>query len=246
MGHASRCRGGFVDGCFRPEAVVHRGTTQLSQNRSSFNLSSPFADVYRMDQTCSPFHFPYSEMTDIWPNPTLPGVMLRRWRQLHRVKQSHAAELFSVTQSTISRWESGALALDPLAHRTLEKLLAARLSTAADQALGRMVRESSRPVHLICDLTHRLLACSPSRAAQFATPVSELLGRSLWRFATPNILSKEVDLDKSGWREAFAPPALEFLTGNNDSPIVPISQSLCRWTRIPLSDGTTARLVESL
>lgn len=185
-------------------------------------------------------------MSDIWPNPTLPGVMLRRWRQLHRVKQSHAAELFSVTQSTISRWESGALALDPLAHIKLEKLLAARLSTAADQALGRMVRESSRPVHLICDLTHRLLACSPSRAAQFATPVSELLGRSLWRFATPNILSKEVDLDKSGWREAFAPPAVEFLTGNNDSPIVPISQSLCRWTRIPLSNGTTARLVESL
>lgn len=199
-----------------------------------------------MDQTCHPSTYLYFDMSDTLPNPALPGVMLRRWRLLHRVKQSHAAELFSVTQSTISRWESGVLELDALAQKKLEQLLAARLTTAADQALGRMVRESSRPVHLICDLTHRLLACSPSRAAQFANPIVELLGRSLWRFATPEIISKEAALDELGWREAFAPPALEFLTGDNHSPIVPISQSLCRWTRIPLSDGTAARLVESL
>lgn len=185
-------------------------------------------------------------MSDSQLNPALPGVMLRRWRLLHRVKQAHAAELFGVTQSTVSRWESGVLALDPLAHAKLEKLLAARLNTAADQALARMVRESSRPVHLMCDLTHRLLACSSSRAAQFTRPLSELIGCSLWRFATPTIMSMEFSLDTVGWREAIAPPALEFHTGNNDSLIVPISQSVCRWTRIPLSGGTAARLVESL
>ncbi|UWF51530.1 helix-turn-helix domain-containing protein [Pseudomonas sp. N3-W] len=185
-------------------------------------------------------------MSEMLLNPELPGVMLRRWRQLHRVKQSHAAELFSVTQSTISRWESGLLELDTLAYKKLEKLLNARLDAAADQALARLVRESSRPVHLICDLTHRLLASSPSRAAQFASPINELLGRSLWRFATPEIIGKEFALNESGWREVFAPPALEFRTGNNDSLLVPISQSLCRWTRIPLSDGTAARLVETL
>ena len=69
--------------------------------------------------------------------PALPGIALRRWRLLHRVKQSHAAQMFSVTQSTISRWESGVLALDPAAHLQLEQLLAARLDTAADQALAR-------------------------------------------------------------------------------------------------------------
>ncbi len=180
------------------------------------------------------------------PKPVLPGLMLRRWRQLHRVKQSCAAELFRVTQSTISRWENGVLELDPLSQQKLEQLLAARLTSDADQALARMVRESKRPVHLICDLTHRLFACSSARESQFARPVSELLGQSLWRFATPSILTKESDLDKLGWREGFAPPALEFLTGNNDSLIVPICQSLCRWTRISLSDGTAARLVESL
>ncbi|MEX5341455.1 helix-turn-helix domain-containing protein [Pseudomonas sp. I2] len=185
-------------------------------------------------------------MPDLSLKPALPGIALRRWRLLHRVKQSHAAALFNVTQSTISRWESGVQAMDPLAHEKLERLLAARLDAAADQALARLVRESSRPVHLICDLTHRLLACSPSRAAQFASPLNDLLGRSLWRFATPEIVSKEFALDESGWREALAPPALEFTTGNNDSSLVPISQSLCRWTRIPLSDGTAARLVETL
>ncbi len=187
-----------------------------------------------------------SDMPDMLLKPALPGVALRRWRLLHRVKQSHAAELFKVTQSTISRWESGVLAIDPIAHEKLEQLLAARLDAAADQALARLVKESSRPVHLICDLTHRLLACSPARAAQFASPISDLLGHSLWRFATPEIIGKEYALNKSGWREAFAPPALEFGTGNNDSSLIPIRESMCRWTRIPLSDGTAARLVETL
>lgn len=185
-------------------------------------------------------------MPDMLLKPALPGVALRRWRLLHRVKQNHAAELFNVTQSTISRWESGVQAIDPAAHKRLEQLLAARLDAAADQVLARLVRESPRPIHLICDLTHRLLACSSARAAEFTLPVSELLGRSLWRFATPEIIGKELALDESGWRETCAPAALEFTTGNNHSALVPISQSRCRWTRIPLSDGTAARLVETL
>ncbi|WP_445178101.1 transcriptional regulator [Pseudomonas sp. McL0111] len=185
-------------------------------------------------------------MSDLLLQPVLSGIALRRWRLLHRVKQSHAAELFNVTQSTISRWESGVLAMDVAAHRQLEQLLAARLDGAADQALARLVRESLRPVHLVCDLTHRLLACSPARAAQFTGPLSELLGESLWRFATPQILDMELALDGVGWRELQAPPALEFITGSNDSSLVPIHSSRCRWTRIALSDGSAARLVETL
>ena len=185
-------------------------------------------------------------MADPLLKPALPGIALRRWRLLHRVKQSHAGEMFNVTQSTISRWESGVQAIDPVAYRQLEQLLAARLDTAADQALARLVSESTRPVHLVCDLTHRLLACSAARAAQFASPLSQLLGRSLWRFATAEIARNERALDTLGWRELQVAPALEFVTGSNDSDLVPIRQSLCRWTRIPLSDGTFARLVETL
>jgi len=33
------------------------------------------------------------------------GPILKHWRVLNRVKQLHAAQMFGVCQSTISRWE---------------------------------------------------------------------------------------------------------------------------------------------
>ena len=92
------------------------------------------------------------------------GPMLKQWRMLNRVKQSHAAQMSGVCQSTISRWESGIQDADPEQRAGIEALLNARLSSAADHALARLVSGSSQPVHLVCDLTHRLLACSASRA----------------------------------------------------------------------------------
>ncbi|OUM04034.1 helix-turn-helix transcriptional regulator [Variovorax sp. JS1663] len=178
--------------------------------------------------------------------PLSLGAALHRWRRLHRIKQSHAAELFGVAQSTISRWEAGRMAMEPAERRRVEQLLAARLDTAADRALARLVAESPRGMHLVCDLTHRLLACSPSRAAEFGIPLAQLLGRSLWRYATPEIVGMESTLETIGWREQLAPPALEFGSGGNDSAEVPIYPSTCRWTRLTLADGTAARLVETL
>lgn len=180
------------------------------------------------------------------PKPAQLGLALRRWRLLHRVKQAHAAELFNVAQSTISRWESGQQHIEPAEQAQLEALLGARLSSAADQALARLVNHSPSAMHLICDLSHRLLACSPGRAAQFGVPIETLLGTSLWRFGTEQILRQEARLDDLGWRDQLAPPALEFDSGDNRSRIVPIQHSLCRWTRLTLSDGTGARLVETL
>ncbi|MHA6194518.1 helix-turn-helix domain-containing protein [Pseudomonas wadenswilerensis] len=121
------------------------------------------------------------------------GPLLRRWRLLHRVKQRHAAELFKVSQPTISRWESGTQDPEPEQRERIEALLRARLDSAADQALARLVNGSTQPVHLVCDLSHRLLACSASRAAdaEFSLPLGELLGRSLWPFVTEAIASQE-------------------------------------------------------
>lgn len=62
-------------------------------------------------------------------------------------------------------------------------------------------------MHLVCDVTHRLLACSTHRAAEFGAPLSTLLGRSLWRYATPEIAGKEAMLEDIGWRDALAPAA---------------------------------------
>ncbi|MFR0692828.1 helix-turn-helix domain-containing protein [Enterobacterales bacterium AE_CKDN230030158-1A_HGKHYDSX7] len=185
-------------------------------------------------------------MPDTRPRPVQIGSALRRWRQLHRIKQTHAAELFRVAQSTISRWESGAQDMEPEQRRQLETLLAARLSASADQALARLVGDSPRAMHLVCDLTHRLLACSASRAAEFSLPLTDLMGRSLWRYASEEIVRREAALDPLGWRDSLAPPALEFDSGANRSRIVPIRPGRCRWTRLQLSDGSAVRLVETL
>ncbi len=188
----------------------------------------------------------HSTMTSAQLHKTPLGPLFRRWRLLHRIKQDHAAELFGVSQSTISRWEAGTQEAEPEQRARIEALLRARLDNAADHALARLVSGSSQPIHLVCDLTHRLLACSAPRAAEFGVALGDLLGRSLWPFVTEAIATQEARLDTLGWREGIAAPALEFATGTNASLLVPIRQSQCRWTRLTLSDGSTARLVETL
>jgi transcriptional regulator with XRE-family HTH domain len=172
------------------------------------------------------------------------GRSLRVWRALRRMKQDHAATLLGVSQATVSRWEAGRL-VPTLAERgALRALMAARLDGAADHALGRLVRNSSREAHLVCDLTHRLLAASPARERCWKVSATELLGRSMWRFHTEAIAQAEAALPAMGWY-GEAPPEVEVLTGANDSPEVPIRHGRCRWTRLRLSDGGYARLVET-
>src|SRR5262249_22964806 len=112
--------------------------------------------------------------------------------------------------------EAGLQDAEPEQRARIEALLAARLDAAADVALARLVMHSTQPVHLVCDLTHRLLACSNSRAAEFGRPVVELIGCSLWPFATETIACVEAGLDEIGWREHVVAPSVEFDTGSND------------------------------
>lgn len=183
---------------------------------------------------------------EVTPRTMAIGPALRHWRALHRVKQAHAAELFGVAQSTISRWEAGTQAMEPAEHAKVAAVVAARLDAAADRVLARLVSESPRRVHLVCDLTHRLLALSASRAAGFGCPPETLIGRSLWRFASDPLRAMEARLPELGWHDGPGPAPIEFQTGANRSTVVPVRHSLCRWTRILLSDGTAARIVETL
>jgi transcriptional regulator with XRE-family HTH domain len=170
------------------------------------------------------------------------GRALSRWRRLRGVKQSHAAELFGVTQATLSRWERGYHQPPDWAARKLTNLLAAPLDSAADAGLRRLVQSSALPVHLICDLTHCLLAASPSRFAEWTADAAALRGTSLWRFATGEIQQAESRLGELGWYDEGA-TELRFWTGANHDPLVPIEPSLLVWERLTLSDGTLARLV---
>jgi hypothetical protein len=165
---------------------------------------------------------------------------------LHRVKQAHAAELLGVQQSTISRWENAALGFERVEGRKVEALVAARLTSAGDSVLRQLIEESARAVHLVCDVSHRLLACSPCRAASFGVRHQDLHGQSLWRYSTEALVVQESRLEDLGWYDAKAPAPVEFETGNNGSSVVPIRPGICRWTRMALSDGTSVRLVETL
>jgi DNA-binding transcriptional regulator YiaG len=171
------------------------------------------------------------------------GASLRRWRALNRVKQSALASEMGVSQTTISRWEAGAQAPAPREEYQLMRLLAARPTSAADSALLDLVRHAPQPVHLICDLTHRLFAASPARVSDWRVGVEELAGRSLWRFASPGIARGEAALDALGWYEPFA-PAVIVDTEHADFDELTIAAGRLRYTRMPLSDGTFARLVQ--
>lgn len=173
------------------------------------------------------------------------GRTLRRWRRLRGIKQSHAAELLGVTQATISRWERDQHRPNEVEARRLAALLQARLNPAGDRALRRLVESSALSVHLICDLTHRLLAASPSRFAEWHAGPEDLRGVSLWRFATDEIRAAETRLAAVGWYED-GPASVTFWTGANHSAIVTIEPGQLLWERLQLSDGTLARLVTSI
>jgi transcriptional regulator with XRE-family HTH domain len=173
------------------------------------------------------------------------GRSLRTWRLLRRIKQHHLGELLGVSQTTVSRWENGQQVPTPVEQSAVRTLMQARLDSAADRELGHLVTSSAKPVHLICDLTHKLLALSPARERYCSVPGQDLMGTSLWRYASPEIAAAEAMLPTLGWFEPAA-PAIEFHTGRNDSTVIHIHDSRLKWVRFQLSDGSFARLVETV
>lgn len=173
--------------------------------------------------------------------PTLP---LRRLRRLAGMKQAHLAERMGVAQSTVSRWESGELPPTAEQTRTLQAIFATPPDPAQDAALKRLIETSTSPVHLICDRTHRLLAASPVRAADWRVDLSDYLGRSLLIYASTEILAAEARLDDLGWNDGDV-SSLAFDTGANGDPDLPIRPGPMLWERLRLSDGSAGRLVTS-
>jgi transcriptional regulator with XRE-family HTH domain len=176
-------------------------------------------------------------------HPAVPARALKAWRTVRRLKQGHVAELLGVAQSTVSRWEAGRATPDSDEARGLVTLMATPLDGAAEHALGRLVRGAGTPVHLVCDLTHRLLAASPARTRDWRRPASDLLGRSLWRYASTEIVEAEAALEANGWFDD-GPQAMTVVTGANDSDEVPIRPCRFLWSRLQLADGTFVRVVE--
>lgn len=173
------------------------------------------------------------------------GRVLRRLRVLRGMKQGHLAELLGVTQATVSRWERGELPMAPDRIAAAERLLTAPPVASHDAALRRLVETSTLKLHLICDHTHRLLAASPARRAEWRGDLSDFLGRSLLVYASPAILAAEDGLDALGWHEGQC-ASLTIDTGDNGDALLPIRPSRALWERLLLADGSPARLVTTL
>jgi len=173
------------------------------------------------------------------------GRALLRFRRLNSIKQGHLAELLSVSQGTVSRWEGGTHVPDNHNRDRIAALIAAHANNDGDAALKRLITTSTLPVHLVCDATHNLLAASVSRAAAFVGGAAAYVGTSLWRYASPEIFEAEARLAEGGW---FERPyqALSFATGDNGSENVPVRPSIVRWETIPLADGRVGRLTTTV
>jgi transcriptional regulator with XRE-family HTH domain len=178
-------------------------------------------------------------------DPCSLALTLRLVRRHRGIKQAHAAELLKVTQPTVSRIERGELIPAGALRRRLLDLVSARIHPARDAALRRLVEGSANPVHLVCDLTHRLLAASAPRECEWRRTAGELRGRPLWRYASEAIRTAEARLPDLGWGERDGAHALTFVTGANGLDELPIVPGLQVWERILLSDGAPARLVTS-
>lgn len=153
------------------------------------------------------------------------------------------AEMLGVAQSTVSRIERSELVPAGRLHRRVLDVVSARLDPARDAALRRLVEGAALPVHLICDVSHRLLAASRTREREWRRSVADLAGVSLWPFASDEIQAAEAMLPTIGWGERDGAHALEFVTGANASPGLHIAPGVLAWERILLSDGSPARLV---
>lgn len=177
--------------------------------------------------------------------PSIPSLMraVRRTRLLRGMKQSHLAELLSVGQASISKWESGRHCPAPEFLDALARFVAYPPENPSDAILKRLVEHSTRQIHLVCDATHRLFAASQPRRSRWR--LHENSGVPMWPYATPEIRAAEGMLASIGWSER-PDSAVVFKTGASSHPVVSIDRGIVLWERLPLAEHGWARLVTTL
>ncbi|MEM1004090.1 MAG: helix-turn-helix transcriptional regulator [Pseudomonadota bacterium] len=169
------------------------------------------------------------------------GRRLKRLRRSVGIKQSSLADTMQVDQATVSRWESGAQV--PSLAMQQAVLSALGPARADDSALRRLVMTSTDCVHLVDEGSHTCLAYSASRARDWKTSQSALLGVSLWQFATDEIRQAETELLDEGWWDQQMPSPKVFLTSEAVHNRIRINAGEILWQRLYLADGTPVRLV---
>ena len=172
------------------------------------------------------------------------GPRLRRQRRALGIKQTELAQDLGLDQTTISRWEAGHIVPDKdIQLRTFSLLSRGRRDNGA---LRRLIETSATPVHLVDETSHICLAYSKSRAKDWQTSQRQMLGVSLWQFATDEIRQAEGELADSDWWSAHTPAPKRFCTSAAYYPNgIHISAGGILWERLYLADGTPVRLVNA-
>ncbi len=169
---------------------------------------------------------------------------LKRQRIAVGMKQDALAHLLGLNQATVSRWENGSQVPDGALQQKALKYVAA--GKTDDAALKRLVETSSQAVHLVDDADHSCLAYSKRRARDWGASDRQMLGVSLWRFATEEIRQAEEALAAHGWWDEALPAPRRVFTSEAVYPELRISPGGMLWERICLADGTPARLVTGI
>lgn len=176
---------------------------------------------------------------------TLPafGTRLKRLRRARSVKQFALADILSVEQSTVSRWEAGTHIPDEgLQHKALQALLQ---TSSDDSALRRLVETSQTATHLIDDASHICLAFSPSRGKEWRYDPAVLQGRQLWGYASDEIRAAETAMADNGWWDQHLPSPVVLTTSAKSHPEMAIKAGELIYERLYLADGTPVRLCTS-
>lgn len=174
------------------------------------------------------------------------GHRLRHWRRMKEIKQDHLAELLGVTQASVSRWERGQQIPAPHILRLLQSMMREdRKRSRLDHSLKRLVRDSTASVHIVEDQSHRLLSSSQTRLMEWQRDASDLMGLSLWRFATEEIAAAEAALEDLGWWANEIDCVAFPVKGRNGPPMRVWPQHVL-WEKIRLEDGSILRLTTSI
>ena len=184
---------------------------------------------------------PITKQTSIPEDMARFGLALRQWRRTAEIKQQRLADILGVTQATVSRWEKGMQHPAPFQHQLLQDMMTRNRNVRLDHAVKRLVMQSCQRVHLIEDRSHRLLCSSQPRQKEWQRNDQDLLGQSLWRFATAEIAAAEKSLHPMGWHDDQADHVLFANSTREGAPMRIIDQYIL-WERFYLADGRAVRL----
>lgn len=180
-----------------------------------------------------------------YDGPRVAAQLLRRARRARGIKQAHLAELVGVSQSTLSKWESGWAAISEEHYKRLFKILGTAAIGDSDRWLLRLVRHSARQVHLMRESDHRLLAASHLRICEWKREYSDVASGPLSRDLPSDIAAAEQRLNEIDTETRWCVPAVLHVDGREQG-VYEIERGLLLWEWVTLSDGELARLVTNI